>query len=190
MTLLWTTSAAIRQAGDGGGDPPPSVTRALPITNGDFETGNLTGWTAVTSSWALSDPFEGTPPYQGNYAAFVASSGNPARLRQDVSLVPTFSTAEIDAGSSFTVQCRGIHTTNNDSDTARLSITPLDGSGVALAAATTAQNSLRSWQLITCTAALPVGTRTLRIELLGTVAGQGSTSNSGFDVVTGSVSLD
>lgn len=80
----------------------PAAASAAGIVNGDFETGNLNGWTVVeeggTGSWF---PYTGTqlpPPYefssvpappQGNYAAITAQGGPGARFLYQDFAVPT-----------------------------------------------------------------------------------------------------
>jgi len=81
----------------------PSAVNAATVVNGDFETGNLSGWTLVNTtengSWF---PYAGTqtpisegeeppffPPPQGNWAA-VTDEGSPvtAVMYQDIALEP------------------------------------------------------------------------------------------------------
>ena len=52
----------------------PSLTQAA-ITNGDFETGNLSGWTLVGSGKATGSGI-GVTPTQGSYQGYIETTGN------------------------------------------------------------------------------------------------------------------
>src|SRR5262245_58847819 len=52
------------------------------VVNGDFETGNLTGWTPIGSSHADSGLV--LPPTQGSYQGYLESTGNFTALANAV----------------------------------------------------------------------------------------------------------
>lgn len=56
------------------------------ITNGGFETGDLTGWTTVTGTWSAST----SNPYTGNYCALASTDTGDARIRQIIPVSPSF----------------------------------------------------------------------------------------------------
>jgi len=76
----------------------PVVARANLVTNGDFETGNLSGWQTQDTSGGLWEAYSGTlldgmfpvpAPPQGSFAA-ITEEGDPSQLflYQDVTLPP------------------------------------------------------------------------------------------------------
>ena len=124
---------AIGGGGGGGGGAGPLVSGAaewqdMPITNGDFETGDLTGWTTVGSAPVLAaTPWGGVT--EANNGSWVATGGALAlaQVYQDVVLG-----AADDSAVLFQVSA-DLLKDYADSDVSSVKVQILDGSDSVLA---------------------------------------------------------
>src|SRR4051794_8652514 len=53
----------------------PKWSNASTVTNGDFETGNLSGWTLKGAGFAAG-PSIGVTPFAGSYQGYIETTGN------------------------------------------------------------------------------------------------------------------
>lgn len=159
----------------------------LSVTNPSFENGTApgTGWVTVngTPGFGTANP----PPdlRGGNRYLIVSTSGGTGtyRVRQDVPL-PAECWADIDAGL-LSVTIRGLWAnTAAGNDVGFVELAFLDGAGAVLATSASGAfpDSVQSWSAFGFTAAIPAGTRTLRLILGGTWV-SGSAVDSYFDAI-------
>jgi hypothetical protein len=163
---------------------------AITVTNPGFETGDLTGWSIIDGNFtvATTDPYGSGAPPAGTYGCWVLAPGDPTPiLQQIIDLTGSYSTAFLDAGPTVTLGAQLRHTTGGDSDTANLRLVFMDGSNTPIGSSYNVSQTANAWALKTVSAVAPSGTRKIAIELHGTVAGGGSTSNAGFDSVTADI---
>lgn len=164
---------------------------AIPLTNAGFESGNLTGWTVVAAGFvaATVDPFSSITPPEGTYAAFVNAAGASAILRQSYDLTSLFDPEDIDEGGTFGARAYLRHTTGADNDVAGLRIYFLDESDDPVGDTYHHERTQNSWAFARVMGPLPVGARTMVVELYGIRGGAGTTINAGFDSVSAEVVL-
>lgn len=174
---------------------------ALTIVNPGFETGDITGWTKTgdlfgtggTNRWgAVTDePAEMSTPHAGTYfgsARATGPTGGGAHLtgifqRLDVS---TFAT-QIDTGTALaSVTGYGHGETGLDRSRLRIAFYDAVAGGTQLGATVDSNEATQSqtWTLLAITeAAVPVGTRSIELILLGEKAGLDSFTDAGVDDV-------
>lgn len=180
----------------------------LTITNADFETGDLTGWTKTgdlygnggtnrwgveNHSWAVSTPHGGTYLAHGEYQS--GSTGSNDHLtgiyqRVDVSAQAT----EIDAGG-VTVTLNGYgfgHGTGPDAGFIRIAFYDQVSGGSQLGSnVESSQVTIATWTALSIAGqAVPTGTRSIEIILLGEKPDSGDQwTDTGFDDLSGALTI-
>lgn len=173
---------------------------ALPIVNPDFETGNITGWTktddlfgaggvnqwgAVTSALRMSTPHGGTYFAEGRATGPIGAGAHLTGIfqRLDVSAF----TIQIDTGSVLaSVTGFGHGETGQDKSRMRIAFYDAVAGGNQLGANIDSNEATQSniWTLLAITeAAVPVGTRSIELILLGEKVTAGIFTDAGVDDV-------
>lgn len=157
----------------------------LTVTNGDFETGDFTGWVAdpeweLTSSSSTVSP----GPFKGTYFADAAGSSSSTEtfLYQDLS-VPSEAFEGVDDGFGQ-VDARLQAFSYNETDPVYTSFVFLDAGGVEIGSSHESRTmSDTNWVPERVLAAVPPGTRTVRLRFRGEYSA-GSVINCGVDAVS------
>lgn len=176
-------------------------TVALSITNPDFETGDISGWTktgdlldagglnqwgAVTSAGAMSSPYEGSYFAGGRATGAIGSGEHITGIYQRID-VSAYSTA-IDLGTA-TVNFAGYGHGENSADFAFLRIAYYDAvsGGNQLGSNVNSNEATQSetWTSLTIAGdSVPTGTRSIELLFLGNKVTSGSYLDVGFDDVS------
>lgn len=164
------------------------------MVNPDAETGTTSGWVDALAHGFGVSPGAFAFPVQSGAHSFWAGVSGPAsgawtnEIRQDVDVSPY--ALSIDAGSAI-VFFSGYGRTNSASgstDPGRMIVEYRSSGGSVLQSFDTGTvTPVNTWVLEQDARTAPVGTRTIRVRLLGSRAG-GSSTDCGFDAL--SVSLD
>ena len=149
----------------------PYVPTCALLTNGGAETGDLTGWVVERGDFeSRAEQVLSIPAPVTGQRLFFAGQAAESRLRQDVDTQPFSILSE--AGhlyASLTAQAR----TWSGDDRAGLELLALDGAGNPLGGVTSDLFAEDTWTIRQLSLAVPAGTRTLRIVLVGErLAGQ------------------
>ncbi len=156
--------------------PSSTTTVAQPQpTNGDFETGNLTGWSQGASRWANTS----TTPYAGTKC--VVLSGTGIDSLNNTNIVP------VRVGQRITAQAMAKLTNNGTNDQgAQIIIVWLDASNVEIPGAATLGTLIYGqggyWKPTTATGTAPAGAAKAFIRLNGDNGTHGGTLE--FDQVS------
>ncbi len=167
--------------------PPPSPFADSPqlLTNPGGEQpvadGKIPGWTADDGTWAVRT--DGPTAYEGQ-AYFAPNPGPRAELTQDVDVSP--SAAAIDAGTlefEFVGYVRTAGARLVQADTGRIVVEYRDAAdATVLVSFDTAEIASRSaWKRVEDRRKPPPGTRRVRVRLIGTRHGVGSSNDGYFD---------
>ncbi len=149
LTVLTLVGASARGA-DG-----PNV-----LVNGDFETGDLTGWTIVEGKPVASAKPKAKDwpgPFQGKWY-FYGHRSSRGIVEQAVAV------GENARGGVAIL--RGMFRGNGGDDRAIATLSALDATSARIAHATTAAISRRAWKPETLVLELPAGTRTVVVRLI------------------------
>lgn len=162
----------------------PAAARAELLVNPEAESGNLTGWTDALGN-GFDVWFVGSPPTYSGFWCFWGGANGPAgartnELRQDVSVVGLAS--GIDTGLSlgiFTGRARSSATA-----TARMVVEYRNTGGTVLGTFDTGPMAPpNSWLLAQDSRAVPIGTRSVRVRLIG-VRTSGTSTDAYFDALS------
>lgn len=155
-------------------DPPQPIVKAahaVPLVNGDFETGDLTGWTVDSgSNWHVAASYTGLTPNTGT--KFLVAYGPDTAtqsLSQVVDLTTIASATKLDDDAEFAL-FPFTNTLTTVTDTCTFEITPLDASDVAIGSPFVfgPYNNSGGWVERSMRGNLPIGTRHLRVRLKAT----------------------
>lgn len=160
---------------------------ALTVANPGFKSGAApgTGWVTIngTPGFGTANPL---PDPRGGGRYLIVSTGGGASIygvRQDIA-IPAAAQADIDAGAlSATLRCLWANFAAGN-DTGFVELAFLDGGGtvISTAASPSFADSPKIWTAQAFTAAVPAGTRTLRLILAGTYV-TSTAIDSYFDAV-------
>jgi hypothetical protein len=148
----------------------------LPLVSGEIQ-----GWTEIVgANW--TQRFSGPAPFEG-IAYFFAGAGATATLRQDVDVL-SFA-GQIDAGlMAFDFSGRVRSFDQNPPDSATIVVSLLSGGAAVLASFDSGpQTGTSTWTEIATTLAAPVGTRTVRIDLVS-LRNAGTNNDGYFDAIS------
>lgn len=165
MMIGRTLTTSERAAMDGFHDAIVSeleraFTTDLGVTNGDAETGDTTGWTDSVHNWvALTDD-----TVYGTYC--FAPNGQASEMDQDLSVPPGEESA-VDAGERRVRVKYRSNARNNIGRNITPTFTFFDGSMNSLGASTMPPLEQYYNTLCTHSAAVPSGTRTIRLTMAG-----------------------
>lgn len=174
--------------GGGGGGQSTGITWVvLPLANGDFETGDATGWTidvgaARVADWSAMTDYDTagmTGPNNGTYffnGGEAASGGDQAAVEgyQDISLVG-------DDGFAYFVEADA-YKNWADSDVSFVELELRNGSDVIYASRRTAQSVALGSEKLGAMLLAHKDATTLRVRI-GCLRNAGSSNNSGLDNV-------
>lgn len=156
----------------------------LPVTNGGAETGDLTGWTVTAGTWATASTSDSVKPgpHLGTYYFSADGSASDAAMHQDIA-VPAAAVNAIDAGKGRAEVSLYINTYANTDD-AYTGFKFLDGAGAEIGASleSRVRTDTGVWREEKIVAAVPAGTRTIRLNLRATLT-SGSFANTYFDSI-------
>ena len=160
------------------------------IVNPDAETGNTSGWVDALAHGFGVSPGAFAFPVQSGAHSFWAGVTGPAsaawtnEIRQDIN-VSAYSSA-IDAGTAV-AYFSGYGRTNSASgstDNGRIIVEYRNGVGSVLQSFDTGNiTPVNTWVLEQNSRTAPVGTRTIRVRLLGNRGG-GASTDCGFDALS------
>lgn len=152
-------------------DPPDPIvksTKAVTLVNGDFETGDLTGWTVDSgANWHVASAYSGLGPNTG--AKFLVAYGPDTadqKLSQIVNLLAVTDAITLDDDAEF-ILTPHTQTLATVADTCSFEITPLDGSDIAIGSPFVfgPYSNSGGWVERSMRGTLPVGTRHLRVRI-------------------------
>jgi hypothetical protein len=156
----------------------------LLLANPGGESGTA-GWTNVTS--ALTTRSSSPSPHTGGAYLHATASGAASECYQDITL-PADVLDEVDAGL-LTFEFAAWQAGYTDTDTGTMRFQFLDGSNGDLGTMTgTPYDGTSTWVRNTLSAAVPVGTRKIRITLLGTRAA-GTSLDAYWDDLTATLNV-
>jgi len=147
----------------------------LPLVGGEIQ-----GWTEfVGANWTQRS--SGPDPFEGS-AYFFAGAGATATLRQDVDVSSL--AGEIDAGLlSFDFSGRVRSFEQSPPDAATIVVSLLNGDAAVVATFDSGpRTGTSAWTEIATTLAAPVGTRTVRIDLVS-LRNSGTNNDGYFDAI-------
>jgi hypothetical protein len=157
---------------------------ALPITNPDAETGDVTGWTSTTGVLAVKSA---SPAAHGGTYYFTFSSGDAAgEAYQDITIADANVT--IDDGNAMLRLGWFQAALSTFGDQGTIEIEFFDGSAVSLGTYTKEAQIVAStsWEYRSSLAVIPAGTRVIRLKLKGTRT-DGSVLDAYFDDIFGRI---
>lgn len=169
--------ALLPRGGSAGTSPAMSYPYSYTLTNADAELGNTQGWRSRSGGvpGALTAPGGGSP-HAGTYSFVATSSGATAVWDQGVPVLGGM-IADVDAGLLY-IQGSAYHIGySGDADSGRLYLEFYDSSGSFISSQVNSGTDPSSWTLETVKAAIPVGTRRIRL-------GTNNTRASGTELST------
>lgn len=154
-------------------------TLAIPLVNGGFNTGDLSGWTGsgfqvVTVSDGADDP------YEGSHLAQIPTGTGTSTISQVV-VIPSDLHAAID-GSNASVLGTVAYNLWASADEAELVLRFLDSGDSEISNITVNTTSpTGSWKQLVAQGQVPANTRSIEFELTGRDVAGGSTATVAFD---------
>jgi uncharacterized phage protein (TIGR02218 family) len=161
------------------GAPTAGRAGSLAVTNGDFESGTLSGWTTDSGTWAVVTTADGHAPYQGTYMVDNTVAGE---IYQDLDLrqsqagpIPDANLEEGFVEINVTAYGKGA-----SNEVLNLTVDAYDADSVFIAEVGESLSIFPlNWRILSVSGALPTGTAIIRIRLIGT-------GDLHYDAVSGS----
>ena len=143
------------------------------LSNGGFETGDLTGWTAVTGSWTVGSSLP--DPYAGLYRAECTNPGSTKSVKRTQTL-------DITGGDIFKFQGAIYQTALGGASIDVQYYSSTGGAGTLVGAASISTTLLNQWVFISQFSASPTSAQSLVLSIT-----TGALSTAYFDSVSLSV---